>query len=310
MKFSELVELRDRLTTVYNTSAISSGVDVLDTDLCQIKNSVTNLALKDEVSDLTTDLHRIYTTLKLNQDRYTALLDHVNQRISSDAAKFFTDNYKLELKYNAVENIRKIRVMSLRDDTREEILSRIQLHTSWQYPALEIGCRDGEWTKYMVAADPLYIVDHHREFTESAVSNFNEIYQRRIRVYLTEEHDLSTLPQGQMAFVFCWNLLNYASFDTVKEYLKSVKTILRPGGTFLFSYNDGDRPGCAGMAESFFMSYIPKSMLIPLCESLGYRVVQDCAREMTVSWLEIQLPGELKTVKAHQVMGEIKHINN
>lgn len=310
MKFSELVELRDRLTTVYNTSAISSGVDVLDTNLCHIKNSVSDLALKDEVSDLTTDLHRIYTTLKLNQDRYTALLDHVNQRISSDAAKFFTDNYKLELKYNAVENIRKIRVMSLRDDTREEILSRIQLHTSWQYPALEIGCRDGEWTKYMVAADPLYIVDHHREFTESAVSNFNEIYQRRIRVYLTEEHDLSTLPQGQMAFVFCWNLLNYASFDTVKEYLKSVKTILRPGGTFLFSYNDGDRPGCAGMAESFFMSYIPKSMLIPLCESLGYRVVQDCAREMTVSWLEIQLPGELKTVKAHQVMGEIKHINN
>lgn len=310
MKFSELVELRDRLTTVYDTSAISSGVDVLDTNLCHIKNSVSDLALKDEVSDLTTDLHRIYTTLKLNQDRYTALLDHVNQRISSDAAKFFTDNYKLELKYNAVENIRKIRVMSLRDDTREEILSRIQLHTSWQYPALEIGCRDGEWTKYMVAADPLYIVDHHREFTESAVSNFNEIYQRRIRVYLTEEHDLSTLPQGQMAFVFCWNLLNYASFDTVKEYLKSVKTILRPGGTFLFSYNDGDRPGCAGMAESFFMSYIPKSMLIPLCESLGYRVVQDCAREMTVSWLEIQLPGELKTVKAHQVMGEIKHINN
>jgi len=111
MKFSELVELRDRLTTVYNTSAISSGVDVLDTDLCHIKNSVTDLALKDEVSDLTTDLHRIYTTLKLNQDRYTALLDHVNQRISSDAAKFFTDNYKLELKYNAVENIRKIRVM-------------------------------------------------------------------------------------------------------------------------------------------------------------------------------------------------------
>jgi SAM-dependent methyltransferase len=310
MKFSELVELRERLTSVYNTSAISTGVDVLDANLCHIKNSVSDLALKDKVSDLTTDLHSIYTTLKLNQDRYIALLDQVNQRISSDAAKFFTDNYKLELKYNAVENIRKIRVMSLHDDTREEILARIQLHTGWKYPALEIGCRDGEWTKYMIAADPLYIVDHHREFTESAVSNFNKAYQRRVRVYLTEEHDLSTLPQGQMSFVFCWNLLNYASFDTVKEYLKSVKNILRPGGTFLFSYNDGDRPGCAGMAESFFMSYIPRSMLIPLCESLGYQIVQDCAREMTVSWLEIRLPGELKTVKAHQVMGEIKHITN
>jgi SAM-dependent methyltransferase len=310
MKFSELVELRERLTTVYDTSAISTGVDVLDTNLCHIKNSVNDLALKDEVSDLTTDLHRIYTTLKLNQDRYTALLNHVNQRISSEAAKFFTDNYELELKYSNVEEIRKRRVMPISSETQDEIINRIRQYTSWKYPALEIGCRDGEWTEYMVAADPLYIVDNYREFTDSAVSKFNETYQRRVRVYLTHESDLSALPRGQMAFVFCWNFLNYASFDTVKEYLKSVKTILRPGGTFLFSYNDGDRPGCAGMAESFFMSYIPRSMLIPLCESLGYQVVHDCAREMTVSWLEIQLPGELKTVKAHQVMGEIKHINN
>jgi SAM-dependent methyltransferase len=310
MKFSELVDLRERLKTVYDTSTISTGVDVLDTNLCHIKNTVVNPALKDGVSDLTTDLHRIYTTLKLNQDRYTALIDQINQQISREATKFFTKNYELELSYSDVNSIRQLRVMTISNETREEILNRIRLHSNWRYPALEIGCRDGEWTQHLVASDPLYIVDNYKDFIDSTLGQFNETYRRRVRPYVTHDYDLTVLPKGQMGFVFCWNFLNYASFDTVKEYLKSIKTILRPGGTFLFSYNDGDRPACAGMAENFFMSYLPKSMLIPLCESLGYRIVQDCAREMSVSWLEIQLPGEFKTAKAHQVLGEIKHISH
>jgi hypothetical protein len=76
----------------------------------------------------------------------------------------------------------------------------------------------------------------------------------------------------------------------------------------MFSYNDGDRPAGAGMAENFFMSYMPKSMLIPLCESLGYIVTNDISRGMNISWLEIQKPGTLETNKAHQVLGEIKPV--
>ena len=308
MKFSELVELRERLQSVYNTSDISAGVDRLDMDLCHIKNSVTDIEFKNGVSELTNELHSVYSALRNNQNKYSNLINRINQQISVDGAKFFTDNYKLELKYNSIEHIRKVRVMLMEEDVRDEIVRRIELYCDWQYPALEIGCRDGEWTKHMIAADPLYIVDHYREFTDSATKDFTEEYQRRIRVYLTKEHELQALPHNQFRFVFCWNFLNYCSLDTVKEYLKEVKTLLRPGGTFMFSYNDGDRPAGAGMAENFFMTYIPKSMLIPLCESLGYQIVNDQARGMTISWLEIRKPGDLTTNKSHQVMGEIKRI--
>ena len=252
----------------------------------------------------------MHSALNINNSKYTALIDHINQDIAAESSKFFNYNYKLELKYNTIEHVRKVRVMPLSNEVQDIILNKIRLYTNWKYPALEIGCRDGEWTKHMVAADPLYIVDQFREFTESATKDFTEIYQRRIRVYLIQEHDMSALPQNQMGFVFCWNFLNYCSLDTIKEYLKEVKNLLRPGGTFMFSYNDGDRPGGAGMAEGFFMSYMPRSMLIPMCESLGYEIVADEARDRSISWLEIRKPGELKTVKAHQVMGEIKHINN
>jgi SAM-dependent methyltransferase len=120
------------------------------------------------------------------------------------------------------------------------------------------------------------------------------------------------LPQGQMAFVFCWNFLNYRSLDTVKEYLKSVKEVLRPGGVFMFSYNNGDMYECAGYAEGHWMSYIPKSLLVPMCESLGYEVIhtQESRGDGTaLSWIELKKHGELNTVKAHQVLGEIKRID-
>jgi SAM-dependent methyltransferase len=259
----------------------------------------------DEIDDVNLDLLRLHSAININNSKFTALIDHINQSIAAESSKFFTDNYKLELKHNSIEHVRNVRVMKLSDEVHQDVLAKIQLYTDWKYPALEIGCRDGEWTKFMVAADPLYIVDNFREFTESATKDFTESYQRRIRVYLTQGYDMSALPQNQMGFVFCWNFLNYCSLDTVKEYLKEVKNLLRPGGVFMFSYNDGDRSGGAGMAENFFMSYMPKSMLIPLCESLGYEIINDEARDMSISWLEIRKPGTLETVKAHQVLGQI-----
>ena len=80
----------------------------------------------------------------------------------------------------------------------------------------------------------------------------------------------------------------------------------------MFSYNNGDIPECAGYVDAGWMSYIPKSMLLPMCESLGYEIIysRDIRGEGTsISWVEIRKPGTLETVKAHQVLGEIKTID-
>lgn len=315
MKFSELVRIRENLTNAYDTALIASGTTELESKLNIIGNEVDVVEFRQGIVDLASDLNRIHTNLRFNQDRFKELINQLNQRIQIESTKFLTDNYSLELRVEseAVANIRKVRVMDISPALEEEILNRIRLYTDWKYPALEIGCRDGEWTRHLVAADPLYVTDHYRDFTEAAVNQFTEEYARRVRAYLTRDTDLSVLPQAQFGFVFCWNFLNYRSFDTVKEYLKSVKELLRPGGVFMFSYNNGDIPEAAGYAEGFWMSYIPKSMLVPMCESLGYEVItaRDTRGEGTaISWLELKKSGTLETIKAHQVMGEIKSINN
>lgn len=312
-KLTELVKIREHLESVYTTDPIVTAVNLLESDLGAIGQETPLAEFKTDIDQVVKDLGRVYSDLQFNRDRFDLVVQRINQQIQAEAQKFYTDNYSLELRVEseAVGNIRKVRVMELSNEVQQDIISRIQLHTSWKYPALEIGCRDGEWTKYLVAADPLYVTDHYRDFLESTTQQFPDEYQRRLRSYLTRDTDLSMLPAGQFGFVFCWNFLNYRSLDTVKEYLKSVKELLRPGGIFMFSYNNTDRHEQAGYAEGFWMSYMPKSMLVPMCESLGFEVVhtQDVRGEGTaVSWIEVKKPGELKTVKAHQVLGEIKRI--
>lgn len=312
-KLTELVKIREQLESVYSTDAIAQLVGELKTKIIAVGQETILSESGETVLNLGKDLNRIQTDLDFCQDRFDLIIEKINQDIQQEAQKFYTDNYSLELQVEseALDNIRKVRVMTLSDSLKETIINRIQLHTNWHYPALEIGCRDGEWTGYMVAADPLYITDQYRDFLQSTLSCFTPEYQRRLRDYLVRDTNFGALPQAQFAFVFCWNFLNYRSLDTIKEYLKAVRDLLRPGGVFMFSYNNGDRHEQAGYAEGHWMSYMPKSMLIPMCESLGFEILhsEDTRNEGTaVSWIEVKKPGELNTVKAHQVMGEIIRI--
>jgi len=60
------------------------------------------------------------------------------------------------------------------------------------------------------------------------------------------------------------------------------------------------------MAENYAQTYLPQSILIPTCQSMGFEIVASCNEEPNISWLEIKRPGVLHTVKAHQVLGKIE----
>jgi len=310
-KLSELVRLREQLTQVYSIDPVKHELGLLESALVAIRDETTLEPSRNDIADLVQDFTNVHRRLDHSQELFGLLIQDLDTQISRESQKFLSDNYSLELRveHEAVGNIRKVRVLELSDAVVQEITDTIRLHTSWKYPALDLGCRDGEWTRHMVAADPLYIADHYRDFITSTMEQYNEVYQRRIRPYIIKDTDLSALPAAQFGFVLCWNYLNYRSLDTVKEYLKAVKELLRPGGVFMFSYNNGDMHECAGYAEGFWMSYIPKSMLVPMCESLGYEIIhtrESRTSGTVISWIELKKPGTLQTVKAHQVLGEIK----
>ena len=253
-------------------------------------------------------ISQINQIIQLTEVPVTELAQRIgvlNEQINHTVHNLFYNNYELEERRGTVEMVRHNRRISLSADIEHLIKQRILLYTSWRYPSLEIGCRDGEWTQFMIASDPLYVMDYHSEFLDSTKSRFTDEYQRRLRSYLLKDHDLSVIPDAQFGFIFSWGYFNYVSLDTMRIYLQAIFHKLKPGGIFMFSYNDGDTPAGAGMAEKFAQSYIPKSLLLSFCQSMGYELETDMGQNGSVSWLELRRPGTLTTSKAHQALGEI-----
>jgi SAM-dependent methyltransferase len=308
MALYDLVSLKQALTQSLDVAHEVETLHALSDRIANIRLQVP--VIDEESQTFINTLSQYYTDLSTQIEQSTtktkSLINKLDKQITEVAHKLFADSYELEERTGGIDHVRNGRRIILREDVEQDIKNRILLHTNWRYPAMEIGCRDGEWTQYLVAADPLYIVDQFQEFLSSTNNKFSETYQRRLRKYQMKNHDLSALPENQFAFVFSWGHFNYVSLDTITQVLKQVKKLLRPGGIFLFSYNDGDTTGGAGMAENFAQTYIPKSILVPTCASLGFEILSEFHYAPNITWIEIKLPGILHTVKAHQVMGEIK----
>lgn len=308
MALYDLVDLRQQLMAKADTHPVVDRLLDLRNNVLSIKTAVPLDTERTAYIDRLVDYYdQTIEFVNSTDNGLAAELQSINEEIQKITHELFYNNYDLEdRQYNSAEFIRNHWFINVNSDIELLIKQRILLHTDWKYPALEIGCQDGHWTQHLVAADPLYIIDRHRDFLDSTSSKFPEAYQRRLRQYHLTDHDMSMLPQNQFGFIFSWGYFNYVSMDTMKRYLQQAMTLLRPGGVFMFSYNDGDTPGGAGMAEKFVRSYMPRSFLIPMCQSLGFEVLAEAEHGPAISWLEIRRPGELRTIKAHQVLGEIK----
>jgi hypothetical protein len=306
MKLHELVKLRNELEKALDLSIIQ---DELEKNSARLR-SLAHYADPEYAESLETIAQQHSAIIKHAQidiQKVQETVDNINQDINSLAGKFFEESYQLELQYIDPETIRSMRNINLPEQVEQLLLSRIQLHSNWKYPALEIGCRDGKWTKHLVASDPLYVADVFDEFLDTAVNQFTPVYSSRIRKYLINDFRINGLPENQFSFIFSYNFFNYLSLDSIKQYLIQSKTWLRDGGSMLFTYNNADMPAGAGYAESYFMSYVPKSLLVTMCESLGFTVTHTQEFEPALAWIEIKKPGTLKTVKASQVLGEVKY---
>ena len=306
-----LVTLKTQLLKALDVNPVVEQLVNLRTCLSSLKTLQLTIEQTNYVNDLLTHYNHVIDLTNKPVVECAAYIEKINIEINEITNRLFAGNYQLENMPGSVDFVRNSRRIlgpgQFSDDTPHIARQKIATHTKWQYPALEIGCRDGEWTQYLVAADPLYIMDFHQEFLDSTAERFPVEYQHRLRRYRIIDHDLTILPQGQFGFIFSWGYFNYVSVDTMKRSLKQIHTLLRPGGTFIFTYNNGDAPIGAGMAENFSQTYMPRSLLVPLVDSFDFTIVDESDVDSSIMWLEIKKPGELHTIKAHQVLGEIKY---
>lgn len=307
MLISDLIRYREDLQTKIENLSIGKSINqdclMLENLLGHHPPNTTFAKLqqtKDKIQNITNQFNNIKVEL---QD----ILEEINNTIDTESFKIF--NHSTIEFYSTINTHNFV----LDNSVNGIVQAQIHKHASHFYPALQFGCvpKSKSLTSDLVANDPLYLCDFSQSNIENVSNQFNEIYNRRLRKYILNDYELHQLPHNQFGFIFSWMVFNYANFVTVSHYLERMIRLLRPGGHFLFSYNNCDLLDSCLVAEAGSMSYVTKRNLIEICKKFGYEIIDlvDVPNSdyhvKYVSWIELRKPGELSTVKRRQVMGAI-----
>lgn len=306
-KLHDLVKLRnillDKMDTLSLASDIQGKIQILNSIIDQNK-TVDDINLIENFKD---DFDRLVIENEKIISRLNATVDIINQDIDHYASELFDDDAYQE-KFRE-ENISQTAYLTL--EIENWVVSKITQYSDWHYPALQINPRSKKWIDPLVASDPLYLTYSNIFMIKDMIKEYPELYQNRLRLYEIDDRDFSVLPQAQFGFVLCWDNFNYLSLDKIEKYIKEVWKLLRPGGSFIFSYNNCDYEGSARRAECRASSYTSARWLTKLLNEIGYEITAlhddetNDAFNTHVSWVEIKKPGTLTTSKAHQALAQI-----
>ena len=214
-----------------------------------------------------------------------------------------------------VENILNNR-LPLVDGSEEIIVNRIKRCSSWQTTTMVLRPGLEPWIQSMVNNDPIYLVDESHDLLKPSMSQFNELYQRRLRPYIIREDEeqdiLWQLPNNQFGLILAWNYFNHRPFEIIRRYLTELYTKMRPGGMMLMTYNDCDRwPGVLS-AETGTSLYTPGSLITSFAESLGLEQKFTYNDNGPWTWIELRKPGTWKSNRGGQALAKIipKYLQN
>lgn len=312
MQLSQLVSIKKSIKSIDLTDSFEV--------LSALSKSI-NIALLDieqNHADESSALRQTYSTLENNlvdvTNSINNLLESIDKEIRQRASHYcrrgsVLDGIPVVEKMNAEAEIRT-RIRLFPPDIKYDIVSIIRRSTSHQYPALELGPGNGQFTQYMVAGDPLYLVDINNEFLVKALEQFPFEYRKRVRPYQIDAHgfgdnDLSGLPQNQFGFVLAIDLMDFYTWDFVADYLKNIYNVLRPGGTLMFTYNNCEDSTAAILVERGLRGWATETSMKETCLDIGYEIAETKNIPGHTYWAVVKKPGNLETIKIQQSMGEI-----
>ena len=304
-KLSDLVKFKNYLLDNLDNFDLYSSIE----DKIELVNKTKKIF--PERSDYLDEKINDYLTVGIQSkkilDKIDANVSQLNIEIDNTADLMFNNKeYRDRFSENNI-----FRNLTLSIELQSWVESKITRHSDWHYPAMQINPRSKKWIDTMVAADPLYLAHISIPAIKELIKDYPGLYQTRLRLYEIDNRDFSKLPQNQFSFVLCWDMFNYLSADKIEQYLKEVFQLLRPGGHFVFSYNNCDLEGPALAAELQAASFVTARWLVKLCDEIGYELneLHDVetvdAFTTHISWVEIKKPGNLRTVKAAQALAQI-----
>ena len=310
MKLSEIVQYLNHLDTLSVQAAASTSI----AEVAKITHIVHES--KVQIGDLAQDMVSIQEDLKVTLQKYeqtlTQLRENVQALIEQHELEYFaesTTRYQEGMRFNTPDIILN-RTLPLGPISEKLLRTRLAVHASWQYPGMVIRPAHGTGLENLVALDPVYLVDTHNDLFSPVRSLFTPEYQRRLRYYVIEEYTDKNifwdLPQKQFGLIYAFRYFEFKPWEILQQYLTEVFDLLRPGGTFLFSFNDCDQWTAVGSVEHVFCCYTPGRLIRAHAQEQGYEIVSTYSDNANTSWMELRRPGVLDSIRGGQALASIQ----
>lgn len=264
----------------------------------------------DQQLALETSLQAVYDSVANFDQRLLEFKQQLQLDIEQQEREYFRASYDLyekEMVHDTAEHVLGRR-FDLSPEQEEFLISRAQFFSDFHYAGMIIRPGREQWIHYMVACDPLYLVDESHDLLAHIKDYFNPVYNNRLRWTTLWERGpepwLQDIPDGQIGFCLAYNFFHYKPWEVIKSYLSEIMIKLRPGGTVAFTFNDCDRSGAVANAERHYMTYTPGRLLRSLCESLGYVIRDYRVLDRACTWVEATKPGSAISLKAGQTLAK------
>lgn len=126
---------------------------------------------------------------------------------------------------------------------------------------LEIGPGGGRWTKYMLAARHLTLVELNAEFFDYLRRRFPD-HLDKLRFYQTRDYELEGVAGASIDFVFTFGTFVHIDPDGIQGYLREIVRVLKPGGHATLQYADKtktlaqQKPGFSDMTPAKMEDFV------------------------------------------------------
>ena len=308
MKLSSIIAYRNQLESM-SLDAIRGQAEH---ELSAINHVVAN-----NESDIGFYKHRIekrFSAVKDSFDQFdkvfSGLKSDLDLQIKKQEVAYYKEStrfYQDEMCWESNEYLLN-RKLAIDDESNLILRNRLRSYTDWRVPGMIIRPSRETFIQELVPLDPLYIVDQHQDLIDPALSEFNDTYRARLRPYVineTDEHILAALPNDQFGLIFAYNYFNFRPIEVITRYLVEMYKKMRPGGMVIMTINDCDRAHSVELVEQKFMCYTPGRAICQAAESAGFDIVYQHTGLGDLSWLELQRPGQISSLRGGQTLAKI-----
>jgi hypothetical protein len=306
MIFRDLVDywakLRDSSSDLVRNQAMSE----LDKIMCLIPDSI----MQDRYQDLIQCFSCFEQQLTQLKQQVNDQLEHEEKAWFHRSSQWYQETLDLRLSQHA-EFPMQLRNQRARisDEAEQMYTARIMRYSVWYHAGMIIHPGPEPFMQHMVGSDPLYLVDESYELFEPVLSNYNEMYRRRLRLYVIEESFdrtiLEKIPNSQIGVCLAYHYFDFRPFEMIKQYLIEIYQKLMPGGILIMTFNDCERLSGLTLVEINYACYNRATMIKDLALRLNYTVEFFWHDNGPSSWIELRKPGTLTSLRGGQTLAKI-----